>query len=159
MVSQKESTKFVRVINLAFDYDKRKKRFRPTAFQCSSDGSGISAFDDTCREQRYLHTVCEHIMAFYRAPSGFPIIYWRFTTEILPKCKCISYEPSGTNDECHVNISNLDRDQTEDIVDTYINYDSLKCCLEYENHDIKSEESLLEMKKLSNRLKKSWYNE
>ena len=83
-------------------YDATLGRFTSVAFKPSSNG-GISVFDQQCAEET-SRTSCQHILNFYAAITGSPVIYWVIRADVLPHQCSIRATPSDTGDLCHHDI-------------------------------------------------------
>src|SRR5947207_13677169 len=104
---------YVRILSRQH-WDGRKGRFNSLAFTPSSTDGGISVFDKQCAVLR-SGTICGHIRTFYHRISDEPPIFWEFSNSILPQGTTFTEEVSDQGDECHRNISGLDKKQARDV--------------------------------------------
>ena len=97
-------------LDVSRHFDRALGRFVDFAFKPSSDGSGISVFEEECAI-RTSSSVCHHMQKFYRSIAGNPGAYWRFDSDSLPLGSCIVAEESTTGDFCHRNIQKLSKNR------------------------------------------------
>ena len=96
---------FIRVIHQSY-YDPDRGRFTSLAFRHSSDGSGISTFEEEC-SLRVSGSICEHIAGFYHAISSTPAIFWIIEPQLLPDTCHYQSQPISDGDPCHYGILGL----------------------------------------------------
>lgn len=95
-------------LNVPYHFDRIRNRFVDYVFKPSSDGSGISAFDEDCAVAT-SRTACVHLRKFYPSIAGTPGAYWRFDADTLPAGSSVVATPSTSGDDCHRNIQKLSK--------------------------------------------------
>lgn len=94
------------------DFDSTLERFRSTAFQPSSDGSGISVVLLECIN-RTKESICQHGERYYSDITPKPPLFWVFDTDALPAGHKLIAQASTTGDDCHLNITDVSRGKSK----------------------------------------------
>jgi hypothetical protein len=86
------------------EYESRERRFKSTAFEPSSDGSGISVIESECAVAE-SGSLCAHAEIRYRSliPSEPPLTFYLWTVAPLPD-GCSAVHSDDDEDPCHRNI-------------------------------------------------------
>ena len=121
-------------------YDRRRKRFRSTAF--TYFGEGISIIEKQCIITSSM-TICEHIRTYYPTTASEPPIFWIFSTDILPAPSIIVPTISTTGDHCHYDIRQLSDNQRRNVFEKHAhNIASLRICSSDGSHQVPTVEQL-----------------
>jgi hypothetical protein len=99
----------IRAVPSVSRYIPEKKRLSSDAFTESSDGSGVSVFDESCAIAANS-SICAHIAKHYPSVVSDPPAYIRIPRVDLPAGSHVSPDPSN-GDECHHNICGVHKNE------------------------------------------------